>query len=118
MDINIKTIKEVTVVEIAGEIDANTATGITQIVLPLVQPHCRLLLDMTEVLYMSSAGLRMLLLVYRQASTQEGRIVLVGLSQEIEDTMFITGFLNFFTICKTLDLGLETFPSSGNFSLL
>lgn len=110
MGITIKEV-EVTVVKIAGEINANTATRITQIVLPLVQPHCRLLLDMTEVLYMSSAGLRMLLLVYRQVSSQFGHIVLVGLSQEIQDTLFIIGFLNFFTICETLDLGLETFSS-------
>lgn len=108
MDIHIKTLKEVTVVEIACEVDAKTATGMTQVVLPLVEPNCRLLLDMTEVLYMSSAGLRMLLLLYRQACQNNGRVVLVGLSEEIQNTLFITGFLNFFTICETLDLGLET----------
>lgn len=108
MNIHIKTLEQVTVVEIAGEVDAKTATEITQVVLPLVQPHCRLLLDMTAVLYMSSAGLRMLLLLYRQVGQNNGRVVLVGLSEQIQDTMLITGFLNFFTICETLDLGLET----------
>jgi anti-sigma B factor antagonist len=108
MNINIKVLKQVTVVEMAGDVDANTTPIVTDQVLPLVLPQCRLLLDMTKVLYMSSAGLRMMLLLYRQASSQNGHLVLVGLSEEIQDIMSITGFLDFFTTCKTLDSGLKT----------
>ena len=50
---------------------------------------------MSGVEYMSSAGLRMLLSMYRQISRQNGGIVLVGLAEEIKDTMSVTGFLNF-----------------------
>ena len=57
---------------------------------------------------MSSAGLRMLLSTYRQVTSKNGRIVLVGLSEEIQDTMSVTGFLKFFTICTTLESGLAT----------
>ena len=91
----------------AGDVDANTPTLVQQQVLPLAQPGSKIILDMTKVPYMSSAGLRMLLSLYRQISTNDGRIVLVGLSEEIRDTMHITGFLDFFTSCETLDSGLE-----------
>jgi anti-sigma B factor antagonist len=57
---------------------------------------------------MSSAGLRTLLVLQRKAAEktieeQNIQIILVGLSEEIRDTMAITGFLDFFTVCETID---------------
>jgi anti-sigma B factor antagonist len=107
MEINVKSNGQVTVVEIAGDIDSNTAPQAQERVLPLVQPGSKILLDMSGVEYMSSAGLRMLLSMYRQISRGDGGIVLVGLSEEIKDTMSVTGFLNFFVNCDTVDEGLQ-----------
>src|SRR5438874_11395779 len=107
MEINVKSIGQVTVVEIAGDIDSNTAPQAQERVLPLVQPGSKILLDMSGVEYMSSAGLRILLSMYRQISRGDGGIVLVGLGEEIKDTMSVTGFLNFFTTCDTVDEGLQ-----------
>jgi anti-sigma B factor antagonist len=107
MEINVKSIGQVTVVEIAGDINSNTAPQAQERVLPLAQPGSKILLDMSGVEYMSSAGLRMLLSMYRQISRGNGDIVLVGLSEEIKDTMSVTGFLNFFTTRDTVDEGLQ-----------
>jgi anti-sigma B factor antagonist len=107
MEINVKPVEQVTVIEISGEIDSNTAPQAQERVLPLVQPGAKILLDMSQVEYMSSAGLRMLLSMYRQVTQQNGSIVLVGLAEEIKDTMSITGFLNFFTTRDTVDEGLK-----------
>jgi anti-sigma B factor antagonist len=107
MQINVKPSGQVTVVEIAGDIDSNTAPQAQEQILPLVQPGSKLLLDMSGVEYMSSAGLRVLLSMYRQVSRQNGGMVLVGLAEEIKDTMSITGFLNFFTTRDTVDEGLR-----------
>ncbi|MFN8481449.1 MAG: anti-sigma factor antagonist [Anaerolineae bacterium] len=107
MEINIKTAEQVTVVELIGDIDGGTAPAVQAQILPLATPGARIVLDMTQVPYMSSAGLRMLLASYRQISAKGGRIVLVGLSEEIQDTMSVTGFLNFFVHCDTLDEGLK-----------
>jgi anti-sigma B factor antagonist len=52
---------------------------------------------------MSSAGLRVLLAVYRQMTAQNGQVVLVGLVEEIKDTMSVTGFLDFFTTADSLE---------------
>jgi len=62
---------------------------------------------MTRVAYLSSAGLRALLSIYRKASSQEAQLVLVGLVEEIKDTMSVTGFLDFFTTRENLASGLE-----------
>lgn len=106
MDINIKSVEDVTVVELAGDVDANTAPIVREKVVPLTAPESKILLDMTNVNYMSSAGLRMLLSLYRQALATDAKLALVGLSEDIEDTMSVTGFLDFFTTCETVDLGM------------
>lgn len=106
MDINVKILEQVTVVEIAGDIDGKTAPEIQGQILSLVQPGVKMILDMTQVGYMSSAGLRVLLAMYRQAKSSDGHVVLAGLSEEIEDTMSMTGFLRFFTTSETVEAGL------------
>ena len=105
--LSVNTLQQVTVIEMTGDVDANTAPLVQDQVLLLAQPQAKLLLDMTKVPYMSSAGLRMLLSLYRQVVSKNGEIVLVGLVEEIKDTMSITGFLDFFTIRDTLESGLE-----------
>ena len=61
---------------------------------------------MSGVSYISSIGLRALLLLHRETANQHGRIVLTGLSEMIHDTMFITGFLEFFEAYETYEQGL------------
>ncbi|BAY34164.1 anti-sigma-factor antagonist [Tolypothrix tenuis PCC 7101] len=106
MEINIKTIEDVKVAELTGDVDASTAPSVTKEVLPLAEPESKILLDMTGVPYMSSAGLRMLLSLYRQVTAKEGKLVLVGLTEDIRDTMSVTGFLDFFTTSETIDEAL------------
>ncbi|MGB8215351.1 MAG: anti-sigma factor antagonist [Anaerolineales bacterium] len=109
IEINVETIQEGTVVRLAGEIDAASAATVQQKVLPLSMPDCRVILDMSKVSYMSSAGLRMLLSVYRQISGNKGKVVLVGLSDELKETMSMTGFLDYFTIADTLEVAFKAF---------
>ncbi|MGB3208999.1 MAG: anti-sigma factor antagonist [Crinalium sp.] len=106
--VSVDTLQQVTMIEMVGDVDASTAPLVQQQVLPLAQPDAKIILDMTQVPYMSSAGLRMLLSLYRQVGAKKGQLVLVGLVEQIKDTMSITGFLDFFTTCDTLESGLQT----------
>jgi anti-sigma B factor antagonist len=106
MELNITTVAPVTVVEIGGEIDAKTVTQAQERIAPLVHPGCKILLDMRRVTYLSSAGIRMLLTTYREVASNDGRLVLVGLSAEIQDMLDTIGFLRYFTIHETVDEGL------------
>ncbi|MEB3192243.1 MAG: anti-sigma factor antagonist [Snowella sp.] len=106
MQIQIQAIGNVQVIEIIGDIDASTAPKMTETLLPLVGQDSRLLLDMTKVPYMSSAGLRTLLSLARQAKNKNGQAVLVGLSEELTDTMSVTGFLSLFITKPTKAEGL------------
>ncbi|MBE9115498.1 STAS domain-containing protein [Lusitaniella coriacea LEGE 07157] len=108
MNIQIKTNQSVTIAELVGDLDANTAAEVQQQILPLAKPGSKILLDMTQVQYMSSAGLRMLLSLYRRVNTAQSKLILVGLAEEIRKTLKMTGFLDFFTTCETIELGLRT----------
>ena len=107
METLVRTVEDIKIVEIVGEIDTKSAPILTQNVLELVEPNKSILLDMTEVKYMSSAGLRMLLSLHRNTTTKQAKLVLVGLSEELRDTMSMTGFLDFFTTCETVEKGLQ-----------
>ncbi len=93
----------VSVVGIRGDIDGSTAPAAQARMLPLIQPGCKLVLNMAEVDHMSSAGLRLLLLLYRQVHARGGRVALACLPPDIRDTMSLTGFLDFFATCDTVE---------------
>lgn len=109
MEVSQRTEGEVEIVAISGEIDGSTAPSAQSQILSLATPDAKILIDMSQVHYMSSAGLRMLLVVYRTVSGQGGKVVLTGLSQDLEDTMSLTGFLDFFDHFESVDAGLATF---------
>ncbi|MEM8778179.1 MAG: anti-sigma factor antagonist [Cyanobacteria bacterium P01_G01_bin.49] len=107
MDINIKNYQDTIIVDIAGDIDGQTSSIVQEKLLPLLIPQSKIILNLSEVIYMSSAGLRVLLNLYKQAVAQESRLILVGLSEEVKDIMEITGFLKFFIISNTVDIALK-----------
>lgn len=107
MDITIRKEETATIVVVNGEIDGRTAPQVQEKILPVVADAKGLVLDLTGVTFMSSAGLRTLLLLYRQATARSLKVVLVGMSAEIKDTMSMTGFLGFFEVADTLAEGLQ-----------
>ena len=107
--LQIETIETVTVIKLIGDIDAKTTPAIQEEILAVARSHGKVIFDMSQVAYMSSAGLRMLLLLYRTAGFQNTNLIMIGLTEEIRDMMQITGFLNFFTTRDTLDSALASF---------
>jgi len=111
MEITSEQIQNVTVITLKGDIDGKTAGTIQQTVLPMIPEGGRMLLDMSTVPYMSSAGLRMLLLIYRQAQTRGSEVALVGLTEDIKDTMSATGFLSYFLTAADVKSGVQSFSA-------
>lgn len=101
----------VKVVELQGDLDTTTVPSVHAGLIAEVADGVRLVLDLHGVRYMSSAGLRLMLSVYRKAQERGGDLVLVGLSDAIRDTMEVTGFLNFFQAYETLEDGLRVLGS-------
>ncbi|NJP06771.1 MAG: anti-sigma factor antagonist [Chloroflexaceae bacterium] len=106
MEIRSQSVDGIVVVTLVGELDSRTAPIAQAQLIPLCQPDSKILLDVSRVEYMSSAGLRLMLLLYRQTSNVQGQIVLTGLSEDMKDWA-ITGFLTFFRTYDTRDEGLQ-----------
>jgi anti-sigma B factor antagonist len=107
MKIQFREVDDISIVALQGELDSQTAPDMESQILPLVHPQCKILLDMSGVSYISSIGLRALLLLYRETTGSQGRILLSGLPEMIYDTMLITGFLDFFEAYDTIEEGLS-----------
>ena len=111
MNIELEEVDGVTVATLFGELDGRTAPIVQERLLTLPEPNGKALLDMSGVSYISSAGLRALLMLYRRMTADNGRVALVGLTEGIKDVMTVTGFLEFFDDYETLDEGLAALGS-------
>ncbi len=113
MDVQVKPYDDATLIEVSGDIDGSTASILQEPIVEVSsQKDSRILLDMSQVDFMSSAGLRVMLLLYRQISANNGRAVLIGLSEEIQDTMRATGFLKFFQVADSVEEGKQKLDAS------
>ena len=106
MEVELRQQGDVTVATLFGELDGRSAPDVQEKLLALPEPDGKLLLDMGGVSYISSAGLRALLMLYRQIEGQDGRVGLVRLPESIKDMMTVTGFLDFFAAYETIDEAL------------
>jgi anti-sigma B factor antagonist len=97
----------VTIVELVGEFDSLSAPESREELVRLASSGEPVLLDLTKTSYMSSAGLRVLLLIYRQAVGSGTPVALVGIPKLIHDVMAATGFIDFFSVTDTVDDGLD-----------
>ena len=108
---NVTTLSEpsVTRVELEGSIDGKTAPQIREELSSSLLQAQNLIIDMSRVDYLSSAGLRLLLLVYREITARKGKLVLVGVSPDIRTVMSHTGFLSFFTLADSQQEAVHAF---------
>ena len=85
-------------VRLEGSLDSKTAPEAREQLQRFLPVTSKLILDLTRVDYLSSAGLRLLLVLYRELAAGKGRLALVGVSEDIRTVMSHTGFLSFFTL--------------------
>ena len=98
---------DVVLMAVSGAIDGSTSSDLREAIVKATASGCKMLLDMQHVSFMSSAGLRVMLLLHRQLQQSDSRVVLVGMREPIYDAMEATGFLKYFQTAADVDSGLE-----------
>lgn len=94
---------ELTVITLDGSLDSGTASSVQTDLEQLIPQAGTTVLDLGKMTYMSSAGLRVLLLTHRRAQESGARIVLIKLSPDVREVMSATGFLDFFEVGDSED---------------
>jgi anti-sigma B factor antagonist len=97
----------VVLMTVSGAIDGSTASDLREAIVNTAAPGCKMLLDMQHITFMSSAGLRVMLLLHRQLQQGDSRVVLVGMREPIYDAMEATGFLKYFQTAADVDTALD-----------
>jgi anti-sigma B factor antagonist len=84
---------EVQIFRITGRLDSTTAPAFEAQVLPTVRPGSnRIVFDFTAVDYVSSAGLRTVLLAAKQTRATQGGFAIFGMSPAIFQVFKMSGF--------------------------
>ena len=99
MNINIEQSKEEILVRIIGELDTVATTEQAdelQQVLDLADKA--IVVDCTELEYISSAGLRFFIQLKRESETKGGSIRICHLNEDVADIFRMSGFRNIFEI--------------------
>lgn len=99
MELREDTTGDVTVVEVKGRIDSTTAPVLGEkLTASLTTPEQRLVLDLRQLEYISSAGFRILLLAARRAGETGARFVLCGVTGKARQLFDLGGFLDLLPI--------------------
>ena len=83
--------------ELAGRLDTTTAPQLEEVVRNQLDGIRELIIDMKELLYLSSAGLRVLLLAQKTMNRQ-GSMKICNVGETVMDVFHITGFDDILTI--------------------
>jgi anti-anti-sigma factor len=81
-----------------GRLDTTTAPQLQEVLLPAFEETNEISLDFGNLAYVSSAGLRVLLMGQKEAKKKDGSMTLCGVSQEIMEVFEMTGFAAMLTI--------------------
>lgn len=92
MNIDKKQSTDKTIFALSGRLDTTTAPQLQEVLIPEFASAKHVVLDFAEVAYVSSAGLRILLMGEKAAKGNGAKQTLVNVSAEIVEIFDITGF--------------------------
>lgn len=81
-----------------GRLDTTTAPQLQEVLIPSFEDAKDVNLDFSNLVYVSSAGLRVLLMGHKTAKEKEAVMTLSNISQEIMEVFEMTGFSEMLTI--------------------
>jgi stage II sporulation protein AA (anti-sigma F factor antagonist) len=91
-----------------GRIDTTTAPALEQHLIALMAAgQRRIVVDFSGVDYISSAGLRVMLLMARRLQDAGGRLGLCGMGDAVRQVFQLAGFLPLFAVLETREAAVR-----------
>jgi anti-sigma B factor antagonist len=95
---------DVKIISLRGRLDAITSPSVEEKLISLLnQGERRLVLDFSDLIYISSVGLRVLVLVAKNLQKTKGRLALAALNKHVHEIFRIAGFTTIFSVYPTCD---------------
>ena len=99
LEVEIKDAGDVTIVELCGPIDTDTAENLANILQEsLSKERIKFVLDLTKVDYIARAGLSAIVNTKTKVFRKGGNLHLVGLGGKVKDVFQASGLLNIFEL--------------------
>lgn len=93
MKIEAQEMNGVLVISLNGRLDSTTAMEAQSNLLGRVEAHqTKVVLDLTSLEYVSSAGLRTILTLTKKVQSQSGRLMVASMQSHIKEIFEISGF--------------------------
>jgi anti-anti-sigma factor len=102
----IKTTSEgdITLISIEGSLDTNTSKEAEDRLSKLLgEGKIKLLIDLTNLDYISSSGLRILLATSKKLKPLKGEMRICGLNETVSEVFEISGFTMIFNVLTTIE---------------
>jgi len=101
---------DIFILRIKGRLDAVTSPLVEKKVFEAINNgQSNLLLDMAEVVYLSSAGMRMLLSITKRLRTMSGKLAICSVTTNVVDVLKMSGFDHTLHLFKTEEEALRYF---------
>lgn len=89
---------DVIIISIEGRVDTNTSPQLQESILKGFQKVNHIILDFEKCAYVSSAGLRALLIGQKTANSKKGAMKLIHVPDILMSVLEVSGFINILTI--------------------
>jgi anti-sigma B factor antagonist len=97
------------VIELNGRLDATNYADVEKRLLEIVNSgEINILVDFKNLEYISSSGLRVLLMILKKVTAQKGSFLLCSLNDNIKQIFDISGFTSIFSIFNSREDALKS----------
>ncbi|MBQ7382689.1 MAG: STAS domain-containing protein [Paludibacteraceae bacterium] len=87
------------VASFSGRLDTAASVQTAEDVKPLLElSHKEIILDCTELEYISSSGLRIFLSIRKEATAHDSKVIVRNINADIRQVFVMTGFISLFEI--------------------
>ena len=108
MEITQKEENGIVSIVIKGRLDADSSPEAEKVVRDALGAQTdRILFDLGQLEYLSSAGLRVLLSAAKEMRRREGKIVLCSLNEFVKEIFEVSGFQSLIPITDTVESGID-----------
>jgi anti-sigma B factor antagonist len=111
MKFNKRLVDDVCVIALSGALDHQSAVDVQDRIARVLPEREHLVVDFSKVTCVSSASLRTMVLLYRQAQALGHTVAVVGLSPEVHNVLSATGFLDFFVLSDSIQAAVADVQS-------